>query len=34
VSGEALWVDRAEIPSDSDIGKLGRAQAGTGSGMS
>ena len=26
VSGEsALWVDRAEIPSDSDIGTLGRA---------
>ena len=28
VSGEsALWVDPAEIPSDSDIGKLGRALA-------
>jgi integrase len=28
VSGEsALWVDRAEIPSGSDIGKLGRALA-------
>jgi hypothetical protein len=28
VSGEsALWVDTAEIPSDSDIGKLGRALA-------
>jgi hypothetical protein len=26
VSGESvLWVDPAEIPSDSDIGKLGRA---------
>jgi len=29
VSGESvLWVDPAEIPSDSDIGKLGRALAG------
>ena len=28
VSGEsALWVDPAEIPSDNDIGKLGRALA-------
>ena len=28
VAGEsALWVDPAEIPADSDVGKLGRALA-------
>ena len=33
VAGEsALWVDPAEIPSDADIGKLGRALAAGGTG--